>query len=328
VKTSGVSQISIVTTAEAEEPVSALLERLFGAAPSVYVDIEKQRTIVTAYVRSGPTALRTRRPEIEERLKDLENMGLNTTPAEISIRKVQREDWSESWKKYFKTIEIDSALLIRPSWSKQKPKKSQAVVVLDPGLSFGTGQHATTSYCLKEIARARKRVHGPLSLLDIGSGSGILSISAAKLGYSPVQGFDFDPVAVRVAKKNCRSNRVEGRVSISRKDLEKLPSTAAKRYDVICANLISTLLIQQREKIINRLASEGILILAGILATEFRTVQQAYEAANFKLVKSKIEREWQSGTFSRVTRTEAPESDPTWLREAREKGRRQSPRSR
>jgi len=298
VKTSGVSQISVVTTAEAEEPVAALLETLFGVAPSAYLDVETQKSVITAYLRTAPAALRARKEEVEHGLKELRSLGLDTGSSEIVIGKVRREDWSESWKKYFKTIEIGSALLIKPSWSRKTPKRKQASVVLDPGLSFCTGQHATTSYCLKEIVATRRRWHGKaLSFLDIGSGSGILSISAAKLGYSPVEAFDFDPVAVRVAKKNCGTNRVERRVSVSRKDLTKLPAKSAKSYDLICANLISTLLIEEREKIISRLRSGGTLVLAGILATEFETVRRAYEAAGLELVKSAVEREWQSGTF-------------------------------
>jgi ribosomal protein L11 methyltransferase len=298
-KTSGVSQISVVTTLEAEEPVAALLENLFQTTPSIYSNLEKHHSVVTAYVRAAPAVLREREERVRSGLRDLTDIGLNIGSGEILIQRVRREDWSESWKKYFKTIEIGSALLIKPSWSKQKPRKGQAVVVLDPGLSFGTGQHATTSFCLKQIVRARNRAAAKktLSFLDIGSGSGILSIAAAKLGYAPVAGFDFDPVAVRVAQKNCRSNRVQQRVEITRKDLTRLPLGTRQRCDVICANLISTLLLSERERILNRLAPGGLLVLAGILATEFAEVQEAYEAAGLRMVQTATEREWQSGAF-------------------------------
>jgi ribosomal protein L11 methyltransferase len=297
VKTSGVSQISVVTTLEAEEPVSALLERIYGCTPSVYTNLERGHSVATAYVRATPAAVRAHEPEVHAGMTELAEMGIPMGSREILVRKVRREDWSESWKKYFKTIEVGSALMIKPSWSKQKAKKGQAVVVLDPGLSFGTGQHATTSFCLKEIVAVKKRRNGPLSFLDIGSGSGILSISAARLGFAPVVGFDFDPVAVRMALKNCRSNRVDRRVSISRKDLTRLPGRSRIRFDLVCANLISTLLISEKERILNRLAPGGTLVLAGILATEFAEVRQAFEATGLRLTKTKIEREWQSGAF-------------------------------
>jgi ribosomal protein L11 methyltransferase len=297
-KTSGISRVSVCTSLEAEEPIAALLETIFGVTPSSWTNHETRESVVTAYVRAAPAALRKEKPRLLQGLKDLEQFGLQAGRGEIRIERVPREDWSESWKKYFKTIQIGSSLLIKPSWSKQKPKPGQAVVVLDPGLSFGTGQHATTAFCLKQIAEAARRSHRELSFLDIGSGSGILSIAAAKLGFQPVEGFDFDPVAVRVALKNCRMNRVERRVVITRKDLTKIPLGSRRRYDLICANLISNLLIAERERILNRLAPGGRLVLAGILATEFQTVQRAYQSEGLTLIRTVVEREWQSGAFT------------------------------
>ena len=187
--------------------------------------------------------------------------------------------------------------MVKPSWSRQKPKNGQAIVILDPGLSFGTGQHATTSFCLKQIAKHKPKGNAK-SLLDIGSGSGILAIAAAKLGYLPVKAFDFDPVAVRVANKNSRINRVHNRVLIKRQDLTKLPVDTRERFNLLCANLTLNLLLSERRKILNRLAPKGTLILAGILASEFSEVQNAYQAEGLKLCETKIEREWQSGSFT------------------------------
>jgi ribosomal protein L11 methyltransferase len=296
---SGISQISITTSPEAEEPIAALLERIFNATPSIYSNVEKGHSVVTLYAKAPLRALKQRHEEIVHGFAELQEIGLNLGSAEILVRKVPREDWSESWKKYFRTIQIGSSLMIKPSWSKQKPKARQAVVILDPGLSFGTGQHATTSFCLKEIVAAARKTSRPLSLLDAGCGSGILAISAAKLGYRPVEAFDFDPVAVRIARKNCRSNRVEKRVDVTRRDLTTVPLESRKRFDVICANLISDLLISERNKLLNRLAPEGVIVLAGILETEFAKVRACYENAGLLLVRSRVEREWQSGAFRR-----------------------------
>jgi ribosomal protein L11 methyltransferase len=320
-KTSGVSQISITTSNECEEPISALLERIFSVTPSSYLDAETNLATITAYIRTAPAKLRAHTSEIKSALADLQQLGLNTAPAEIEIAPVRREDWAESWKKYFKLITIGSDLVIKPSWTKIKPKPGQAVVTLDPGLSFGTGQHATTHFCLTQIVqrggarllpsrslrvpknppRSLSRLSPPLSLLDIGCGSGILAISAAKLGYAPVTAFDFDPVAVRVAQKNCRTNRVENKVAVSRKDLTKVPLNSRQKYDVVCANLMAPLLIAERDRILNRLATGGTLILAGILATEFQSVRERYQSAGLKLIAEKSEREWQSGAFTRTS---------------------------
>ena len=300
-KTSGVSQISITTIPDCEDPISALLERIFTVSPTIYFSAETNQSTITAWIRATPARLRACTAEIRAGLTDLKQLGLDIGPAELRIARVRREDWAESWKKYFKVITIGSSLIIKPSWSKLKPKPGQAVVVLDPGLSFGTGQHPTTSFCLRQIARRTNRGGARLlpSLLDIGCGSGILAISGAKLGYTPVTAFDFDPVSVRVAKKNCRTNRVDNKISITRKDLTKLPLTSRQKYDVVCANLMAPLLIAERDRILNRLAPGGTLILAGILATEFDSVRTRYESAGLKLIAQKAEREWQSGSFKK-----------------------------
>ena len=121
---------------------------------------------------------------------------------------IRHEDWAESWKRHFKPIEIGRRLLIKPSWSRRRPKPHQQVVVLDPGLSFGTGQHPTTAFCLAEVARLVKNAPAR-SFLDIGTGSGILAIAAARLNYQPIWAFDFDPEAVRMARANAQTNQVE-----------------------------------------------------------------------------------------------------------------------
>lgn len=326
-KTSGVSQLSITTTPDCEDPVFALLERIFAVSPMIYHSAETDLSTITAYIRAAPAALRKHTARIRDGLTDLKQIGLDIGPGELRIARVRREDWAESWKKYFKVITIGSSLIIKPSWSKLRPKPGQAVVVLDPGLSFGTGQHPTTSFCLRQIVSYLCRVGSSRagsarllpsssssyrgrssagasryqpSLLDIGCGSGILAISAAKLGFAPVDAFDFDPVSVRVAQKNCRTNRVKNKITVARKDLTKIPFDSRRKYDVVCANLMAPLLIAERGRILNRLAPGGTLILAGILATEFESVRTRYECAGLKLIATKQEREWQSGAFKRL----------------------------
>jgi ribosomal protein L11 methyltransferase len=286
--------VSVSTSAEAEEAVAALLERLFGEPASIYV--EEQTQARTAGIYFPKSNALSKREALAAGLTYIEDCGLKLGPAKISMHKVRREDWSESWKKFFKTIEIGSALLIKPTWSKRRPRRNQAAVVLDPGLSFGTGQHATTSFCLKQLV-ACKRPGEKQSFLDIGTGSGVLAISAAKLAYQPVRAIDYDPVAVRVAKTNARRNRVHGRISITRNDLTRWPARSETRYDLICATLIDSLLIDESARILNRLKPGGRLVLAGILASQFANVQESYEALGLKLVLSDVEREWQSGLF-------------------------------
>ena len=290
-------EVTIVTSGEAEDAVAELLQRIFKETASIYANRDKEVSAVTVYVDRPLKELRAIEPKLRAGFDEIEMYGIDTAPAEIIIEKVKREDWTESWKKYFKTIRIGRKLIIKPSWSKEKGAKGQAVVELDPGLSFGTGQHPTTWYCLKQIVET---LRPGASLLDIGCGSGILAISAAKLGYAPVEAFDFDPVAVRIAQANMRRNRVDQKIKCARQDLTKLPLKSARKFDIISANLIADLLIDESDRILNRLAADGHLIVAGILATQFPEVRETYGTKGLRLLDTKTEREWQSGLFARA----------------------------
>ena len=236
------------------------------------------------------------RTAITAGLKRVAEAGLPLGRGEIEIARVKPEDWAESWKRHFHPLKIGRELLVKPSWSKLRPLKNQAVVILDPGLSFGTGQHPTTSFCLGEIVRCRS-VDTPKSFLDIGTGSGILAISAAKLGYRPIFAFDFDPQSVYVASENIRTNLVAKQVKLTRGDVLKLSLKPARQFDLVCANLISNVLMAAREQIVCRVKPGGTLVLAGILATEFGLIKKEFARSGMKLVASRVENEWCSGSF-------------------------------
>ena len=287
-------RVSVATTLEAEDVVSEMLGTVLGTAASAYFDVEAQTSRVSVF--SQKILPRTVRQEIYSGLKRIESFGLNLSSGKITVAKVKREDWAESWKRHFHPQEIGGALLVKPSWSKKRPRKNQAVVILDPGLSFGTGQHPTTSFCLNEIVRCRNNGIRQ-TFLDIGTGSGILAIAAAKLGYAPVHAFDFDPEAVRITRENARKNKVDARLKPVRGDVTKLPLQSARQYDLVCANLIFNLLIAERQRIANRFKRDGTLVLAGILAAEFSEVERAFAGVGLKLVASRMENEWCSGSF-------------------------------
>lgn len=318
------TQVSIATSREAEEAVAELVLRVLSQTPSTYFDAETGDTTVSTYLEQPSQWSAAARAELQAGLCTLTECGLDIGPGAIASSKVRREDWAESWKRHFKPLEIGDALLLKPSWEKRKPRKGQAVIILDPGLSFGTGHHATTGFCLRQLVEVRKgrgaglglgagresRASAParnldpnpapaLSLLDIGTGSGILAIAAAKLGYSPVRCFDFDPESVRVAKANALQNDVAHLVKPVRHDLTKLPLASATRYHVVCANLIYDLLLAERERILKRLRPDGVLVLAGILQTQFPQVERAYRQAGLQLIATEVEKEWQSGAFVR-----------------------------
>jgi ribosomal protein L11 methyltransferase len=289
-------RISVTTTIEAEDAVAELLGEIFGQSASSHFNVETQVSVVSVFASRKTILAPSVRGEISAGLKRIKNCGLKIGSRKIKITKVRREDWAESWKRHFKAVEIGGALLIKPSWIKRPTRKNQAVVILDPGLSFGTGQHATTSFCLREIVRCCKSEMSQ-SFLDIGTGSGILAIAAVKLAYKPVRAFDFDPEAIRVAQANARVNQVGENIKIARDDVTKLLLHPPQKYDLVCANLISNLLIAERKRIVAQLNRGGTLVLAGILKSEFSQVQSAFEGLKLKLVSSKSEKEWHSGSF-------------------------------
>lgn len=301
-------EIQVLTTREAEAAVCELLHAATGLPAWSYTDAETggATAAVCGDAQSLPRAvgLAARSaglPDWEAALAHglarLRDCGLETGPARVTVRRLKPQDWAESWKRHFRPLAIGRALLVRPSWSRRRALAGQRVVVLDPGLSFGTGQHPTTAYCLTEIARAA-RLRGGRSFLDLGTGSGILAIAAAKLGFAPVRAFDHDADAVRVARRNARRNRVAERVSLATADLAALRLRVRRRHDLVCANLVADLLLAERRRIVAHVRPGGWLVLAGILAAEFGQVQAAYETLGFRLLRARTEKEWRSGTFA------------------------------
>ena len=295
-KRNAIWKIALCTTPEAEDAVTELFSTVFGEPASAYADAETGTVTVAAYCQTKPPGIAGEQTALSAGISRIRDCGLNVGQGRVSVRRIRREDWAESWKRHFKTITVGRSLLIKPSWVNRRARKGQAVVVIDPGLSFGTGHHPTTLFCLGELAK-RRRAGEAQSLLDIGTGSGILAISAAKLGYSPVHAFDFDSEVVRVARSNARLNSLSRRIQFKQVDLTKLPDRPVQRFSLICANLVSTLLIAEREKVARLLRPDGVLVLAGILKSEFLQVRTAYESVGLCVMASRSEKGWRSGTF-------------------------------
>lgn len=213
------------------------------------------------------------------------NMG---TPFTIA-----KSEWAEAWKKYFKPIAISDKLLVRPSWLDDEPLPGQKVLNINPGMSFGTGQHATTNYCLKCIDRF---AGDKKSLLDAGCGSGILAIAGALLDYGPIDAFDFDPEAVEVSKENAELNQVEKLISFEVGDAAVWQGRAEK-YDLVCANILGHLLIAFRFNIVSWVAPGGLLVLSGILDRDFDKVSAAFCEVGMKEVERFRDKDWTSGVF-------------------------------
>jgi ribosomal protein L11 methyltransferase len=288
--------LSVSTASAAADAVSDWLENRFGKPATSYTSVASHETIVTSYLDKRPSSWTKQRAALRAYLRHAKNSGLPTGSARISLRPVPPQDWTESWKRHFRPLEIGPTLLIKPSWSARVPLPGQALVVLDPGLSFGTGQHPTTGFCLRCLV-ANRQARAKQSFLDIGTGSGILAIAAAKLGYTPIEALDFDPQAIRTGRQNAVNNDVCGKIQFRRVDINRLPCRSTVKFTMICANLVSTILLQCQSQILARLERGGIIVLAGILKKEFSSVRKAYEAAGLKHISSQAENEWRSGAF-------------------------------
>ena len=282
-------RVSVAIAPEAEEAIVPFFEDLLGQIPSIYTDVESGAVTATVFLRKAPRKA-TLQKGVRAGFQRLKSCGLDPGLGKLSVTRVRKQDWSESWKRHFKPFTVDGQLLVKPGWSRRKPARGQPVVLIDPGLSFGTGQHPTTRFCLEHLARSRAAGRRQ-SLLDVGTGSGILAIAAAKLGYRPLRSFDFDPAAVRVARENARRNQV--RIGVARGDITKMRGAEA-RYDVVCANLTADLLEACASKLARLLKPGGALILAGILRPQADSVRKCFERRGLAVAARHAEAEWES----------------------------------
>ena len=258
---------------------------------STWIDRENRRVIHTVYSLELSEA-----DEAEEQIRAQwdfwKEIGIEADNIQRSV--LSGIDWSEAWKKYFHPIEISERLLILPSWLENPNRPGQKVLTIDPGMSFGTGQHATTLFCLKVIDKlgAEKQ---KMSLLDAGCGSGILAIAGSLCGFEPIDAFDFDPDAVMITKENMELNKVTGFEPVTADAADY--QGRAEKYDLVCANILAHLLKSFRTNIVSWVKPGGYLALAGILEEEFQSVVDAYTASGFELIEAETLKEWRSGLF-------------------------------
>ena len=288
-------RVAIQTTPEAEEPVSELLAATFGQSVSSYTELRNSTTRVEAYLSARPARIQSE--QIRKVLTQFRAQGLNLGTSSLRIRRLPPKNWAESWKRHFQPLEIGGKLLLKPSWSRRKSARGRIVVVLDPGLSFGTGHHPTTAFCLEQLVKFR-RAGLAQSFLDVGTGSGVLAIAAARLGFRPVIGFDLDPEAIRSARANARRNHVSRYIQFYEGDVAKVGGRRFQRkYSMICANLTADLLTAHRDRLLRWLEPRGLLVLAGILKKEFGSICRHYQDSGLRLAAFRRRGEWHSGSF-------------------------------
>jgi ribosomal protein L11 methyltransferase len=227
-------------------------------------------------------------------LKSLKKISPEIPNTQIKTTSIPEQDWGENWKRFFKPIQVTSRFVVKPPWSKIRLKGRQVPIDITPGMAFGTGTHATTILCIQALEKRLKKKG--LSVLDVGTGSGILSIIAAKLGAKEVWGIDIDGVAVENARENVEKNHVSDIVRIRKGSLGDLQ----RKFDVVVANIDFKSLRRMKKTLLRRLKNKGFLILSGILEGEKEKLHEHYlETGLLRWIKETQEEEWVCLTFKK-----------------------------
>ena len=205
---------------------------------------------------------------------------------EVCETDISEAEWENNWKQFFKCTEIGKRLCVRPSWEEYENKDNRVVLSIDPGAAFGTGTHATTSMCLEAL---EKLVTPDITVLDIGSGSGILSIAAILLGAKTVVGVDIDPVAVKVAKENAELNGVAEKANYV---LGNLDEEITESYDIVVANIVADAIIALADSAKRHMKPDGYFLCSGIIDIRADEVEAALIERGYTIVEKMVQNNW------------------------------------
>lgn len=223
-------------------------------------------------------------------IKKLPSYGLDPGSCELSITEVEEDDWANSWKKYYKPTKVGKRIVIKPIWEEYEAKEDEIIVNMDPGMAFGTGTHETTQLC---VTRLEEYVKPGDMVLDIGCGTGILSMIAAELGCEKVIGVDLDPVAVKVAQDNIEMNGLSDKIEIREGNLVEVID-AAEKADIIVANILAEAIIELSGMIIPFLKENGVFIASGIINDRLEAVLDQLNQEGFEILNIEQMGEWNS----------------------------------
>jgi ribosomal protein L11 methyltransferase len=281
--------LTVVSCAVPEAAVDGLFELIDAElfTPTAWFDVETRACRVDVFLEDAAQA-----ETVKSALTQAGDLlGLSLSP---TLGTLARSDWAESWKRFFHVEKISARVVVRPSWETYAAKPGERVITLDPGLSFGTGKHATTQACLKFLD-ALAAEDPQRSVLDMGCGSGILAIGARLLGFADVRGFDNDPDCIRISNENAAINGVS--IPFELDDL----SHPYPQTEVVVANILAPVLIQFAAQVAGSVASgpQSRLVVSGILDEQYAAVRAAYEAQGLKEVESLLIEIWRSGLFRR-----------------------------
>ncbi len=216
-----------------------------------------------------------------------ERFGAIGISPEISVEGINEEDWAESWKKYYKPVPLGKITIV-PRWESYTAKEGEIIVKMDPGMAFGTGTHETTRLVIRQL---QKYIHGGEKLLDVGTGSGILSICASKLGAALSNAYDIDPMAVEVARKNIADEGIEN-IKVGISDLLRDVDRTVGKYDICVANIVADIIVRMLPDLGELITDTAPVILSGIIAPSKDKVIECATECGYKVIDSDTENDW------------------------------------
>jgi ribosomal protein L11 methyltransferase len=282
-------EVRFLVPAAMQEEAALFLTEFSGRGVIVEEDEDREGVLIRAFFRSeefGPW----QQSQLQDYLKRLGSYGLY--PLGLEIRQAAEEDWAEAWKQHFKPLKVTSRLVVTPPWEQYRAGPQEVVITIHPGMAFGTGRHPTTILCLKALEEILTREvlpegSGPWQVLDVGTGTGILALAAARLG-ARVLAIDVDPEAVAAALENVRLNALEDVIWVEDTPLTKL----RQQFPLILANLTAPDLRQFAEALAGRLASGGALIVSGFLTEDLPALLDRFASIGLKEASRLVQEDW------------------------------------
>ena len=222
---------------------------------------------------------------VNEKLVELKEMGIDLGEAKVEHEKMYEEDWANTWKQYYKPSKVGEKIVVKPIWEEYEQKEGELVVNLDPGMAFGTGTHETTRMCIQAL---EKYVKEESTVFDVGCGSGILAIAAAKLGAKLAVGIDLDPVAVESSIENVGYNNLNN-IEILHGNLVEVIDGKA---DIVVANILAEIICILTDDVKRVMKDGGVFITSGIIHDRVDMVCEKLEATGFEVIEKNRDGEW------------------------------------
>jgi len=259
-------------------------------------DIPEGQAVIKGYF-SEESKVEDILEEVKHRIEGLREFEIDPGEVRYEVKTVNEDDWATAWKQYFKPLRVSDRLTIKPTWEEYEPEHdSEKIIELDPGMAFGTGTHPTTALCLRTLETV---VKGGEEIIDVGTGSGILSIGAVLLGAKHVLALDLDPVAVSSARENTALNCLERQITVKESDLLGLLNGGngselgiTLPVDIVVANILAEIILLFIDDVHQALKPGGIYIASGIYKNKVEIVQQALEDSGFDIEDVCRDEDW------------------------------------